>query len=580
MFLPCQQRQCPLLNAVDMLKHTVNTALFSRSASAPSPSENATRDKSALHVLDPNCRNGMIGQRNPLTGLSQQANKFVAGILQPPEPFARRQQSQDHLSLDPLTEQPPGFPQTPVRGGISRNIFLDPSHDITEATPTSTPADRITWNYKPNSSAATVSEDQEATNFVSTLSQTSITRPIVSRHFDTLIVASDAHERAEVQGTPPADPIDAAWSRLLHDKQTPHKLMAAVPRKLLRSSSPPSPSRDSRAMGVLGLRRTKSCTTDWPESPAKRRKTRPSSSQGVDMSSSPNTRVLVDIIHGELENSTRKRKRTDSPSSSLRAFDKTSTSIIPVIPSERNAPYAAQDNRLHVPKDLLTIDLSTRTIPQPELVPMQAPAQEQKASACSDEDDCFDNEMSEDFEACFQDLVTRAERVTAFGDEKPVPRQVEPKHEHQLPTGSGRSVAEGLKDDVVPPTNAKEASWAHQQSPNQHRESLQGHTIDDDEFDDYGDCDAADLESLFAKLEESQLDKMSSVAMNVTVTEVDPSISRVDEVRLDDRTRAETSRSVSAVDVSSDDEFGVDADFDDLAIEYAQATPETYGVRT
>ena len=570
--------QCPLLKAFDMLKPTAKTALLSRSASAPSPTDTTARDKSALHVLDPNCRNGMIGQNNPSTRLSQEASKSVAGTIQPP---ARHQQSQDHLSLASLIEQPQGFPQTPVRGGISRNIYVDHSHDTTEVTPISTPPDRITWNYKPNSSAATTSEEQEATNFVSNLSQTSVARPIVSRHFDPLVAASDTRTRAEVQETPPADPIDAAWSRLLHDKQTPHKPMGAVPRKLLRSSSPPSPTRDSRVMGILGLRRTKSCATEWPESPAKRRKTRPSSSSGVDMSSGPNTRVLVDIIHGELEISSRKRKRTDSPVSSVRGFDETSASIIPVIPSELNGVNAVQDHRLPTPKDLLTIDLSARKIPQPALVPTQGPAHEQQASRCPDEDEDFDNEMSEDFEACFQDLVTRAERVTAFGDEEPVPGQVEPEYEHQLPTGSGRSVAEGLKDGVVPPKNAEETSWAHQRSPNQHKERLQGHTIDDDEFDDYGDCDAADLESLFAKIEENQLDKMPSERMSATVMKVDPSVSRADETRLDDSTRAGTSGpAVGAVDVSSDDEFGVDADFDDLAIEYAQATPENCGVGT
>ena len=556
-----------------MLKRTVNTALFPRSASAPESSETATRDKSALQVLDPNCLNGMIGKRSSTAELSQQANKCVAGNLQPLKPLARRRQSQDHLALDPLIEQPPGFPRTPIRGGISRNIFLDPPHDTTEPTPTSTPADRITWNYKPHSSAATTSEDQEATNFVSTLSQTSVTRPIVSRHFDAIAVVS------EPQGTPPADPIDTAWSRLLHDKQTPLKPMGAVPKKLLRSSSPPSPTRDSHAMGVLSLRRTKSCATEWPESPAKRRKTRPSSSHGVDMSSGTNTKVLVDIIHGELENSSRKRKRTVSSSSSLRAFDDKSAPIIPVISSEHNAPYAAQENRLHTPKDLPTIDLSTRGTPQPDFVPIQAPAQEQRAPGCPDEDDGFDNEMSEDFEACFQDLVTRAERVTAFGDEEPVLRQVKPNSEHRLSTGPGQSVAVEFKDGVIPPTDARETFGADQQSLNQHRQSLQARTMDDDDFDDYGDCDAADLESLFAKIEENQLDKMPSEGMNVTVMDANASISRVDEVRLDETTRAETSQTVGAVDVSSDDEFGVDVDFDDLAIECAQAAPETYGVR-
>ena len=538
----------------------------------PLQSDSVLGAKHNLRRSEPTCRDRVLGKRKAQADLSQNSENVSPNASQPSSMTGGSCQPHDYHLQTSATKEPRGFPQTPVRGGTSRTIFLDPAHDSTEMTPTSTPVDHVTWNTNLLSSGTTDSDEQKAMGTVQGLSQKSASQPTVSKHFELNDGPSNSHVRPKSQGTSVVDPMELAWSRFLPDKQTPRKPTCAVPPKLLHSSSPPSPSRVLQRAGTSSLRRTKSCATDWPVSPAKRRKTGTSSSQVMDLVSGPTTKDLVGIIQGELQVSSYKRQIKTPIVSSPSVINEISRPAAPLLQLEQSQSGNPHDPLLQNFPDIVGEDTQAHSSSQGGKLAEHPVLQGRHTSPEFDDDDFLDVEMLEALEASVQDIMPQSGRLAALISTNHSPSNIQ----RLDGIGTQRRKNEPAESALAPSRFVTHAPNGEELQPND-RLSTAGQVevsadrvMNHDEFDGYEDCDAADLESLFAKFEERHVDKSfandanSRVHNEEDVSQGDP-IQRV--------SMKQSTGTVRCTDIVSDvDEFGVDADFDELALECAHAT--------
>ena len=179
-------------------------------------------------------------------------------------------------------------PQTPV-GRVPLSELISNGDESFDMGPSLTPVERILWNHSPHSSDPSSSmmtpairrgKKRARSSSVNSSSQNE-----ASNHFPLprSKTSFDLQTLQTTLKTPQTDPAGDLWSRYslnTTDKHTPNGTSGPTVAKLLNSSSPQTPARHL-LNNDSGLRRSISCGMEWPTSAAKRRKIRKSCSQIV-----------------------------------------------------------------------------------------------------------------------------------------------------------------------------------------------------------------------------------------------------------------------------------------------------------
>ena len=213
-------------------------------------------------------------------------------------------------------------PQTPV-GRLPLAELVASGEDMNRVS-NLTPVERVLWG--PSARTSDQESSQETTALprsrkraYSSSPASSSQRKEVSKHFAADQRPAESSDMHRALKTPQGDPASDLWYRYSlniekNEKQSPTKVNGRPFSQLMNSSSPQTPAQALLGKESVGLRRSFSCSTEWPTSAAKRRKLQHDLSHQelpVDLSTSdkPVARaqksrsrlsLLVDKMHGDL----------------------------------------------------------------------------------------------------------------------------------------------------------------------------------------------------------------------------------------------------------------------------------------
>ena len=244
-------------------------------------------------------------------GVLRDDRKAVAAQLVP------RAQSLSQRSICNDTRE---CPQTPV-GRLALAELIASGEDSNHQSLNVTPTERVLWDQSPHNSAfASSAASRKGKKRAHSSSPASSSQNEASNHFTTNKASLDLQNLQKCLKTPQADPANDLWSRysVTNERQSPTERIGLPFAHLLNSSSPQTPASHLRTKESGGLRRSLSCTTEWPTSVTKRRKLEHSRSheaaevafaategENTRQSKSKRSRVslLVDRLHDELAGS-------------------------------------------------------------------------------------------------------------------------------------------------------------------------------------------------------------------------------------------------------------------------------------
>ena len=213
-------------------------------------------------------------------------------------------------------------PQTPV-GRLPLAELIANGEDLTQ-TLNFTPVERVLWGTSARSSDRGNSQEtplllrSRKRAYSSSLTSSSQKKRILRQLTGDQLSAQN-HTQSKALKTPQGDPASDLWKRYSldiksHEKRSPTKVNDRSLLQSMNSSSPQQPFREFNARDSAGLRRSFSCSMEWPTSAAKRRKLQHDHShqelsigsaaaqQAVIRSQKSRSRLslLVDKIHDDL----------------------------------------------------------------------------------------------------------------------------------------------------------------------------------------------------------------------------------------------------------------------------------------
>lgn len=250
-------------------------------------------------------------------------------------------------------------PQTPI-GRLPLAELIAGGNDIHHPGVDFPPVERVLWNHSQQSCDPDGSQGRRTTKRGKKRAHSS--SPSASQNETRTSLVKESSKLDMLQGslkTPQADPVDDLWSRysLATDKPSPTR-RAGTTLPGLHSSSPQTPITHWQGKESGKLRRSYSCSIEWPTSAPKRRKFQYSSSNqeaivghaNCEHGSEANGRskmarvsLLVEQIQNKLaRSSTQDDENRVDPSSSLPFLEKTSFSttapISPLRAAETDDP--------------------------------------------------------------------------------------------------------------------------------------------------------------------------------------------------------------------------------------------------
>ena len=194
--------------------------------------------------------------REPIHGKSQER------LSKPPSPGAKVTERKDSRNVL-------GYPQTPV-GRVPLQELINNDGNLLEAIPNISPIERVVWNGSPQRSSQVASMLTPALRRGKRKRRPS--EPVssqlqASNHFvmDGAKAPQDLSTQALLK-TPQADPVKDLWMRYSVDGPERTPITSAAVARFLNSSSPRS--HDSER----GLQRSLTCGSEWPTSATKRRR--------------------------------------------------------------------------------------------------------------------------------------------------------------------------------------------------------------------------------------------------------------------------------------------------------------------
>ena len=464
-------------------------------------------------------------------------------------------------------------PQTPI-GRLPLAELIASGEDFNQAQ-NHTPVERVLWGNSTHRSDQGSSQEilplpRARKRAHSSSPASSSQKKKVSKHFPAEKTPAEVQASHKALKTPQGDPASELWNRYslnTHstERQSPTKIIGRPFSQLMGSSSPQTPAQAFAGRECAGLRRSFSCGTEWPTSAAKRRKLHHNdkshepavglAATGEPIVKSQKSRsrlsLLVDKIHEDLT-----RPSTEETGESPATVGGSSQTVDDVL--DVNPVCSAEDSSQ--PERL---PQSTQGLPQEDgqngkelpssAEKVQVAHQHQSDKQASTKSDAYSDFGDDELDL---EILEAAEAPVAIA--KPgisIPQEVETaafKPECQLRDG-----------DRAHKSNEQEKS----KSPKKHAASKEEW---DDEFDDgANDVSTEDFENAVA-LFASQLDTSSNVQSNLQKKHSSV-ISLAEKVAHGSKTIAPTKASIKdnpeLIESSSDDEFGGDLDFEQIAAE-------------
>ena len=296
-------------------------------------------------------------------------------------------------------------PQTPV-GRLALAELIASGEDLNQQRFDLTPVERVLWNQSPRGSNPTASTiSHKGRKRANSSSPSSSAHNETSNHFSTVKPSLDLQSLDKCLKTPKADPANDLWSRysITNERKSPTERSGQPFAHLLDSSSPQTPAAYLRVKESGGLRRSISCTTEWPTSITKRRKLDHSraheeaemaftseKSTHSEHTKSKRSRVslLVDRLHDELAASRRAScNDVGGPSSSSPLPEKGRISRIALSNTLRSS-QTDENDRSSITSEVRDCEVVSTT---PQLV------QHLKANAGLEHQKCMESDSSSDF---------------------------------------------------------------------------------------------------------------------------------------------------------------------------------------
>ena len=473
-------------------------------------------------------------------------------------------------------------PQTPV-GRLALAELIASGEVSTHQSLHLTPTERVLWDQSPHNSAfASSVAPRKGKKRAHSSSPASSSQNETSNHFAANETSLDLQTLQKCLKTPQADPANDLWSRysVTNERQSPTTRVGPPFAHLLNSSSPQTPASHLRIKESGGLRRSVSCTTEWPTSFSKRRKLEHNRShEEVDVafaategentgrSKSKRSRVslLVDRLHDELAGSRGGGGRDSvGPSSSSPLPEKGDFSHVAKSAETRSSQtdgydvstpcHARRGDEAKPPQQLPRSQEGTAGLEDGKL----------DAESLSDfGDDDLDLEMLKAIDADMADEASTTTRESIRRLEATMSRSFE---SHDT-TSSSQTV------DLQPAGRRQALKYTNSIQTRPSQKTIESR---DDEFDDDdNDVSAADLEDAVARYD---LEPQAHIVQRFqpSLREGTPSkplgISAVTTTR-DIATESHPGDGeTDIVDLSSDDEFGGALDFDQVIAECAEVT--------
>ena len=488
-------------------------------------------------------------------------------------------------------------PQTPV-GRVPLAELIAEQNDHANQNVQLTPVERVLWHYSPGSSQLTSSQDappkKRSRKRARSSSPSSSSQNDASGHHAADKQRIDLQTLRRTLETPQVDPASELWSRYSLKtgdlgNQSPTRDKGNSWANMLSSSSPQAPPSNIRTRDLGGLRRAISCANEWPTSAAKRRKFNHGDSKQRDINDqSAEDRAAdkmsrVNFLLEQIENGLLRPHKVSDDAKRPPDYSLSPGNGDPTDDNESSSSRRVQQ------RDQEPEPSSSKTLEDNEITQEPHQQNNRDIELTSDfGDDDFDDEMMQAVDASFA-----PER-----DESPpfatAPDAIVKEDERSL----DRPVTSSLNDEVTKLLeNADRAHEVHVQpsdgfaTASSKQEAPQGFQPEDvDEYgeDDDEDMSAVDLDGLVGLFDEKshtnhpQMDNMRLPQANVQ----EPDSKDLDLHPPMDYQRnrvAEGEFVKDVLDNSSDEEFGDEADFEDMIAECTATTAsllENSSVRT
>lgn len=492
-------------------------------------------------------------------------------------------------------------PQTPV-GRLALAELIASGEDLNHQHLNLTPVERVLWDQSPRNSDPPSSAISRKGKKRAHSSSPASSQNETSNHFTAAKPSLDLQTLQKCLTTPQADPANDLWSRysVTNERQSPKAKISPPFAHLLNSSSPQTPASHLQTKDSACLRRSVSCTTEWPTSATKRRKIEHSrnheeaglgfaATEGANTGRSTSKRsrvsLLVDRLHDELAGSVKAGgKDIVGPSSSSPLPEKGGFSQV-----ARNAALRSSQ--------IEGYDHTSQTVKYQEVTTSQHSSQPREISAGLEDvkgmeadsssdfgDDDLELEMLKAVDADMEDdsSATLLETAQLLDDQsggsgRRYGRSKEPTGATNAQPLDCRDATFGIskansesKDGRRRSNEAADLNAARSQSPQTTTLAIY------DEFDEDGnDVSAADFENAVALYD---LQPHDHTVERCRSGSKDPIPRKPSGICAAGDTSSATSRSFpgngesEVVDLSSDDEFGGALDFEDIIAECAEAT--------
>ena len=488
-------------------------------------------------------------------------------------------------ATEEVKEERREYPQTPI-GKVPLAELISNSDDMFEQAPSLSPIERILWNHSPHSSDPT-------SNFITPAARRGNKRARSSSPASSSQNDGSAHSTTESRKrsfdlqpmqrslrTPQADPANDLWSKYsfyADGKQTTTTPAAPAIANFLHSS-PQTPAPNFRRFDG-GLRRSLSCSTEWPTSCAKRRKIFTSHSQvagkcnfdvpeaGKAPSGSRISRVslLLEQIQESLLKHKAVPQNTGLPSSSQVTCENTVALPSDESPLARLRPESKvppmSSSQIDVTEEPTVIHYSQQRANLTEKEDKEAQMIESFSEFGDDE---IDYDLFEKVDAGYQMIWQEDKASKCLEPEFSIHADTKPSKE-ATQTSLITSKPDSLNQQKIQVAYVSQSTLQLQ-----HPDIFQD--LDEDVFDSDGsDLLAADLEHVAALYDQqaprNPHEPDRGDGDKKLEYQSDSNIARKKDVMMPtpvDRT--------DYVEISSDNEFGDDLDFEQMDVEYVSAT--------
>ncbi|KAL8790589.1 MAG: hypothetical protein Q9195_006269 [Heterodermia aff. obscurata] len=519
----------------------------------------------------------------------------------PPHPTPRSQISSQNMGPQVHNE----CPQTPV-GRLPLAELIANGEDLNQ-TLTFTPVERVLWGNSARTSDRGSSQEtpllpRSRKRAYSSSPASSSQKKRVLKQLTVDQLSAQNHSQPTTSKTPQGDPASDLWNRYSldiksHEKRSPTKMSDRSFLQSMNSSSPQQPVQVCNAREPVGLRRSFSCSMEWPTSAAKRRKLQHDLSHhrqalpiGSAAAEQPTIKsqksrsrlsLLVDKIHDDLARPPVDNMDSFSASAIKSLHSKTQEPMDdPLGSPERPAVQKARTSSdigafQNQNQGENAIEMSSHlTEKEPHHSGSHSEKSERKVAceqlinepdAGSDfGDDDLDLEMLEALDApvySVQPIDMRPRRPESRnGKPNPMPK-LDCEGDHVF-NSVGHAQILGDKDQLRAHSVVRHATFGAGQ---------------DNEFDDDAeDVSAEDLEDAIASFNSQ---RNADCKFKPSFRE-DPAVSMPPVIGITRGSQAEKAADKALVkevvfpsEISSDDEFGGDAEFEDIIVESDEAVP-------